>query len=101
MWTLDQSNNLKSKDVAWTHLDTWTLSGNTEIKTIKNGTSTLDVTNTEGANFQVEWNPEKAGQDSQEWKQSNYSNGFFTLTNKMTAKVLTAVASSGLDINGM
>ena len=95
MWTVDQSKNLKSKDIAWTHQ--LTLSGNT----IKNGTSILDVTNTEGANFQVEWNPEKAGQDSQEWKQTNYANGFFTLTNKMTAKVLTAVASNGLDINGM
>ena len=97
MWTVDQSNNLKSKDNAWTHQ--FTLSG----KTINNGTLILDVTNTEGANFQVEWS-EKAGQDSQdsqEWKQSNYANGFFTLTNKMTAKVLTAVASNGLDINGM
>ena len=78
-----------------------TLSGNTEIKTIKNGTSSLDVTNTEGANFQVESNPEKAGQDSQKWRQTIFAKGFFTLTNKMTAKVLTAVASNGLDINGM
>ena len=74
---------------------------------IKNGTSTvLDVVNTEGAHFEVKSEKtEKSDSDnSQMWKQSNYlrnDKSFFTLTNKMTAKVLTAVAPNSLTIEGM
>ena len=98
MWKVDAANNvLKSKDIDWIPTGL-TISGNTMI-TIKNGTMTLDVINTEGTVLKIE-----AVQDldkSQDWKKTNYANGFFTLTNKMDAKVLKAVAPNGLDIIGM
>ena len=76
---------------------------------IENGTTSmvLDVVNTEGAHFEVKSSgkTEKSDSDnSQMWKQSNYlrnDKSFFTLTNKMTAKVLTAVAPNSLTIEGM
>lgn len=98
MWEVNATNMvLKSKDMAWkpTNLK---ISGNTITS---DGNKILEVINTEGTNFQVKSMATPAKQDSQMWKQTNYDNGFFTLTNKMTAKVLTAVAPNDLDIIGM
>ena len=98
LWKVDATGNvLKSKDIDWKPTDL-TISGNT-IATIKNGTMTLDVINTEGTLLKIEAVADL--DSSQEWKKTNYANGFFTLTNKMDAKVLKAVAPNGLDIIGM
>ena len=100
MWKVDATGNvLKSKDIDWKPTDL-TISGNT-IATIKNGTMTLDVINTEGTLLKIEAVADKDLAKSQDWKKTNYANGFFTLTNKMDAKVLKAVAPNGLDIIGM
>ena len=97
MWKVDATGNvLKSKDIDWKPTDL-TISGNT----IKNGTMTLDVINTEGTLLKIEAVADKDLDNSQEWKKTNYAKEFFTLTNKMDAKVLKAVAPNGLDIIGM
>ena len=102
MWKLDANNVLKSKDIGWkpTYLK---LSGDTEITTIKSGKLNLGVVYTEGALLEVKEIPVAQNLDSdnsQMWKKSNYQQ-FFTLINKMTGKVLTAVGPNGLDIIGM
>ena len=101
MWKLDANNVLKSKDIGWkpTYLK---LIGDTEITTIKNRTLNLGVNYTEGALLEVTsvTSQNLDSDNSKMWKKSNYQQ-FFTLTNKMTGKVLTAVGPNGLDINGM
>ena len=59
---------------------------------------TLDVINTEGTLLKIESVAESKLDKSQEWKRGeSNAKGFFTLTDKGTAKVLTAVAGTNLD----
>ena len=103
LWKVDANNVLISKNTDWNRTDL-TIIGNI----IKNGTNTLDVINTEGTLLKIE----AVAESTQEWKRSESdAKGFFTLTDKGTAKVLTAVAGTnfdhptvapnGLDIIGM
>ena len=93
MWKVNATNNvLESKNTDWKPTTDLTISGNI----IKNGTDTLDVINTEGTLLKIE--AVVKADNSQEWKRSEKdAKGFFTLTDKGTAKVLTAVAGTNLD----
>ena len=104
LWKVDANNVLTSKNTDWKPTDLSISAKNI----IKNGTNTLDVINTEGTLLKIE----AVAESTQEWKRSESdAKGFFTLTDKGTAKVLTAVAGTnfdhptvapnGLDIIGM
>ena len=94
MWKVDANKVLISKNTDWKRTDL-TFS---DKNTIKNGTMTLDVINTEGTLLKIESVAESKLDKSQEWKKGVAdAKGFFTLTDKGTAKVLTAVAGTNLD----
>ena len=90
LWKVDANNVLTSKNTDWKPTDLSISAKNI----IKNGTNTLDVINTEGTLLKIE----AVAESTQEWKRSESdAKGFFTLTDKVTAKVLTAVAGTNLD----
>ena len=94
LWKVDANKVLISKNTDWKRTDL-TFS---DKNTIKNGTMTLDVINTEGTLLKIESVAESKLDKSQEWKKGVAdAKGFFTLTDKGTAKVLTAVAGTNLD----